>query len=65
MYTLVLFDEDGRELYREPLTADALSVGGEAGWAARAPVPPRPAREVVVLDQIGAEVLRTALPDLD
>ena len=61
-YTLVLFDADGRELYREPLSADALSDGPEAGWAARVPIPPRPAREAAILDAQGVAVLRTALP---
>ena len=63
-YTLVLYDADGRELYREPLSADALSDGPEAGWAARVPTPPRPAREVAILDAQGVAVLRTALPAL-
>ena len=40
-YVLVLFDADGRELYREPLSADALSDGPEAGWAARVAIPRR------------------------
>ena len=64
-YTLVLFDAQGRELYREPLAADPLSDGPEAGWAARVPIPPRPAREVAILDARGVAVLRTALPEQD
>ena len=63
-YTLVLYDAEGRELYREPLSADALSDGPEAGWAARVPIPLRPAREVAILDAQGVAVLRTALPAL-
>ena len=61
-YSLILFDRDGRELYREPLSPNPLSHGGEAGWAARIPVPARPAREVAILDAEGVEVLRTVLP---
>ena len=60
-YTLVLYDEDGAELYREPLSINLLSEGGEAGWAARTPVPDSPAREVVILDADGVEVLREEL----
>ena len=62
-YTLVLFDADGLELYREPLAADALSDGPESGWAARVPIPPQPAREVAILNAEGVAVLRTALPE--
>ena len=65
MYTLVLFDGDGRELYREALTADALSDGGESGWAARVPAPPRAAAAVAILNGTGEAVLREALPGLD
>ena len=61
-YTLVLFDADGLELHREPVSADAVSHGPEAGWAARVPVTPRPARELAILDAQGIAVLRTALP---
>ena len=63
-YTLVLFDADGLELHREPVSADAVSHGPEAGWAARVPVTPRPARELAILDAQGIAVLRTALPAL-
>ena len=60
-FTLILFDGDGEELYREPLTISVVSHGGEAGWAARTPVPTRPVRQVVILDAQGVEVLREAL----
>ncbi len=49
------------ELYREPLSINVLSDGGEAGWAARTPVPTRPVRQAVILDAQGVEVLREAL----
>ena len=62
--TLILFDENGVELYREPLSAIVLSEGGEAGWAARTSRPAQPAREVVILDAQGEEVLRESLPEL-
>ena len=60
-FTLILYDEDGAELYREPLSIHPLSEGGEAGWAARTPVPDSPAHEVAILDADGAEVLREEL----
>ena len=64
-FTLILFDGDGEELYREPLTISVVSHGGEAGWAARTPVPTRPVRQVVILDAQGVEVLREALQVLE
>ena len=64
-HTLVLIDGDGVELYREPLSVNAFSEGGEAGWAARTPIPPRPAREVAILDAQGDPVLREELPVLE
>lgn len=60
-FTLILFDGDGVELYRDPLSISVLSDGGEAGWAARTPVPTRPVRQAVILDAQGVEVLREAL----
>ena len=60
-FTLILFDGDGEELYREPLSIGVLSDGGEGGWAARTPVPTRPVRQAVILDAQGVEVLREAL----
>ena len=64
-FTLILFDEDGVELYSEPLSVMAVSHGGEAGWAARTPNPTRPAREVAILNAQGVTVLREALPALE
>ena len=61
--TLILFDGNGVELYREPLTVNDFSEGDEAGWAARTPAPARPAREVAILDAQGAAVLREVLPE--
>lgn len=61
-YTLVLYDGDGEELYREPLSVSVLSHGAEAGWAARTPVPSRPVRQVAIVDAQGVAVLREALP---
>ena len=64
-YTLILLDADGEELYREPLSANALSHGGEASWAARTPLPASPVRQVAILDPEGLEVLREELPALN
>ena len=61
-HTLILIDGDGVELYREPLSVNVFSEGGEAGWAARTPVPAQPAREVAILDAQGVAVLREELP---
>ncbi len=63
-YTLALFDADGQALYREPLSADAMGHGSEAGWAARVPIPTRPAQQLTILDARGVVVLRVTLPDL-
>ena len=46
LFTLFLFDEDEVELYQEPLSISFYSEGSEGGWAARTPLPTRPAREV-------------------
>ena len=64
-FTLILFDGNGTELYREPLTPSAVSEGDEGGWAARIPIPLRPAREVIILDPQGATVLHDELPLLE
>ena len=61
-YTLILFDADGVELYREPLSVLAFSHGDEGGWAARVPRPIWPAREVAILDAQGETVLSESLP---
>ena len=58
-FTLILYGENGVELYREPLAVMAVSHSGEAGWAARTPV--RPAREVVILNAQGEAVLHEEL----
>ena len=63
--TLILFGADGMELYREPLSVTAVSHGTEAAWAARTPIPPRPAREAVILNAQGVAVLREVLPVLE
>ncbi len=63
-FTLILLDGDGAELYREPLSVNLLSHGGEAGWAARTPAPASPVRQAAILDAQGAEVLRQTLPAL-
>ena len=64
-FSLILFDEDGVELYREPLSIMVFSEGSEGGWAARTPIPPRPAREVVIVDAQGTTVLREILPEYE
>ena len=61
-HTLVLIDGDGTELYREPLSVNVFSEGGGAGWAARTPIPPRPAREVTILNALAETVLVEELP---
>ena len=64
-HTLVLIDGDGNELYRELLSVNVFSEGGEASWAARTPIPLRPAREVAIIDAQGVAVLREELPVLE
>lgn len=63
-YTLLLFDSAGVRLYAEPLALMFPGEGDGALWAARTPIPLRVAREIVILDPDGNEVLREALPDL-
>ncbi len=63
-YTLLLFDSAGVRLYAEPLAAGELSEIDGLIWAARTPLPLRAAREVVILDAEGNEMLREALPEL-
>ena len=63
--TLILYDAGGVELYREALAVMTLSEGSEAGWAARTPRPTSPAREAVILNAAGVEVLRGALPAIE
>ena len=60
-FTLILFDDDGLELYREPLTRVFLSQGLHSGWAARTPIPEPAARQLVILDSEGTTVLRANL----
>ena len=64
-FTLILLDVDGEELYREPLSANDLSHGGEAGWAARTPIPSGSVRQVAILDAEGVELLRQELQALN
>ena len=64
-YTLILYDGEGEELYREPLSAGVLSHGAEAGWAARTPIPSGPVREVAIMDSEGIEAFREELPALE
>ncbi len=64
-YTLILFDGAGIQVYGEPLTIMELSHGDESFWAARTPIPLRTAREIVILDARGVEVLRQPLPELE
>lgn len=60
-YTLILLDSAGVQVYEEPLAIISVSEGDDSFWAARTPIPLRPAREVVILDPQGAEVLREPL----
>ena len=64
-FTLVLFDAAGIQMYSEPLAVISLSDGDESFWAARTPLPLRTAREIVILDAQGNEVLRQTLADLE
>lgn len=64
-FTLVLFDAAGVQLYSEPLAVISLSEGDDSFWASRTPLPLRTAREIVILDTQGNEVLRQVLPDLE
>ncbi len=64
-YLLRLFDSAGVQVYEEPLAIILLTEGEESFWAARTPLPLRTAREIVILDDQGNEVLRQFLPDLE
>ena len=64
-FTLVLFDSAGVQVYAEPLSIMAISEGDDLFWAARTALPLRTAREIVILDAQGNEVLRQTLPALD
>lgn len=60
-YTLKLFDSAGVQVHSEPLAIIPVSEGDSSFWAARTPVPVRTAREIVIEDPQGAEVLRESL----
>ena len=60
-FTLVLFDSNGVEVYREPLSLIRFSEGGEGGWAARTPRPVRAVQRVSILDSQGVVVLKEEL----
>ena len=64
-YTLTLYDSAGIQLYGEPLATTHLNEGEESFWAARTPLPLRTAREIVISDAQGNEVLRQNLPELE
>lgn len=64
-FTLVLFDGAGVQVYAEPLAVMPVSHGDESFWAVRTPAPLRTAREIVILDALGNEVLRQVLPGLE
>ena len=66
-FTLILFDSAGVRIYAEPLSITNLSDsnGNASLWAARTPLPMRPAREILILDSQGNEVLRQLLPELE
>ena len=65
-FMLILLDDNGVELYREPFSVFALSHSGEAGWAARIPlVAARSAREMTILNDQGVAVLRSELPAIE
>lgn len=63
-YTLALFDSAGVQLYAEPLLVLFPKEGEVRFWAARTPPPLRAAREIVVLDALGEEILRQSMPEL-
>lgn len=60
-FTLVLFDSAGVQIHSEPLAIISVSEGDDSFWAARTPLPLRTAREIVIVDPQGAEVLREPL----
>ena len=64
-FTLILFDGAGVRVYAEPLAVMRPSDGDESLWAARTPLPVRTARELLILDAQGNEVLRRSLPELE
>ncbi len=64
-FTLMLFDGEGEELYREQLSVNALSHGDGAGWAARTPIPAEAVRQAAIVDADGVEVLRQELRTLE
>ena len=63
-HTLLLFDRAGARLHAEPLAVMRIKEDGGLMWAARPPPPLRAAREIVIVDADGNEVLRASLPDL-
>ena len=60
-FTLILFDANGAELFREQLAPATLSHGTEGGWATRTPLTQPPASEVVILNPQGTSVLRAEI----
>ena len=62
-HTLVLFDNAGIQLHSEPITVSDVSHGEERFWAARTPIPLRPATEIAIFDADGNQVFRESLPD--
>ena len=60
-FTLILQDAAGVEMHREPVTAQPLSHGDRAVWAARVPILPRPARLLLIIDAQGGTVLSEVL----
>ena len=67
-HTLILRDGAGVQLYAEPLTLmlppEAPPGSRHAMWAARTPIPLRIARELIILNEHGHEVLRERLPEI-
>ena len=64
-FTLILFDNAGERVYVEPLAVIERNHSDESLWAARTPLPARAAREILILDAQGNEMLRRLLPELE
>ena len=68
-HTLVLYDGAGVQLYSEPLAVTHIHThlrgDDESFWAARTPLPLRAAREIIIFDSRGNEMLRRNLPELE
>ncbi len=63
-FTLILLDSEEARVLSEPLAALRMTDGEDAFWLARVPLPLRTARQILIIDTQGNELLREPLPDL-